>query len=204
MLSGKQLKDTIAGLQNEHQWRKKQFAEQWIHQFFSAKPGVHEPDINNEMINQAYVNPLVLLRAQQTARMMSSQLASIQQDSRLRKGWNNYFQLELQKRYANIITGFIFFLIGAPLGGLLKKGGLGSPVVISTSFYIGYHIVEAIGSKQAIMGMIPPIIGVWLPLFILLLIAAILISISNRDHFELSISVYSKPLKKLFSFVKKA
>ncbi|MEA1876676.1 MAG: LptF/LptG family permease [Bacteroidota bacterium] len=202
MLSGKQLRDTINALQDEYSWKKKLFGEQWLREF--STKDLKTQDVNQYQMASVITteNPAVLFRAQETARRQAFQLTNLIQDSRSRKRWIAYFQLELHKRFAIIITGLSFFLIGAPLGGILKKGGLGTPVVISTFIYICYHIMTNMGVKQAKLGLVSPFLGVWIPVIILLILAIMLVIASNQDQSRSSFTAISSPLKNLFSFVK--
>ncbi|MBR4853224.1 MAG: LptF/LptG family permease, partial [Alistipes sp.] len=61
----------------------------------------------------------------------------------------------------------IFFLIGAPLGAIIRKGGLGMPVVISVAFFVFYYIVSLNGEKAAKEGVWSSFAGIWLSSFIL-------------------------------------
>jgi lipopolysaccharide export system permease protein len=71
------------------------------------------------------------------------------------------FQVELHNRYARSMAVFIMFLIGAPLGAIIKKGGLGVPILISILFFIIYYITTITGTKLANSQVIPPIVGAW-------------------------------------------
>ncbi|MCP9768209.1 YjgP/YjgQ family permease [Lacihabitans sp. LS3-19] len=75
----------------------------------------------------------------------------------------------------------VFFLIGASLGSIIKKGGFGMPVLISISFFIFYYVLMQLGDKYAKEGLIPVIVGVWLPNFILLLIGLFLVKKASND-----------------------
>lgn len=75
----------------------------------------------------------------------------------------------------------VFFLIGASLGSIIKKGGFGMPVLISISFFIFYYVLMQLGDKYAKEGLIPVIVGVWLPNFVLLLIGLFLVKKASND-----------------------
>ena len=74
--------------------------------------------------------------------------------------WHQKFKLS--------IACLLFFFIGAPLGAIIRKGGLGLPVVISVIFFVLYHIVSMTGEKAAKAGEWNVIIGVWLSTIIIL------------------------------------
>jgi lipopolysaccharide export system permease protein len=75
----------------------------------------------------------------------------------------------------------IFFLIGAPLGAIIRKGGLGMPVVISVAFFVFYYIVSLNGEKAAKEGVWSSFAGIWLSSFILTPIAIYLMIKATND-----------------------
>lgn len=75
----------------------------------------------------------------------------------------------------------VFFFIGAPLGALIKKGGIGLPVVISVLFFLLFHITSITGEKMAKTGVIDSFSGMWLSTFILLPISVFLTIRASRD-----------------------
>ncbi|BDC98686.1 LptF/LptG family permease [Persicobacter psychrovividus] len=78
------------------------------------------------------------------------------------------FQIEWQKKFAMSMACVIMFLIGAPLGAIIKKGGLGFPVLISIVFFIFYFIVSMTGEKWAKEGLVSAFAGIWAADFVLL------------------------------------
>lgn len=75
----------------------------------------------------------------------------------------------------------VFFLVGSSLGSIIKKGGFGMPVLISISFFIFYYVLMQLGDKYAKEGLIPVIVGVWIPNIILLIIGLVLIRKASND-----------------------
>lgn len=78
------------------------------------------------------------------------------------------FQVEWHRKIALPISIIIFFLIGAPLGAIIRKGGLGLPIVVSIMFFVLYYIVLITGEKMAREGTWVAVYGMWLPTMILL------------------------------------
>lgn len=74
--------------------------------------------------------------------------------------WNQKFKLSL--------ACLIFFFIGAPLGAIIRKGGLGLPLVISILFFVIYHVISVTGEKSAKTGEMSMIFGMWLSTFVIL------------------------------------
>ena len=78
------------------------------------------------------------------------------------------FEVQWQKIVSNSMACIVMFLIGAPLGAIIKKGGLGFPVLISIFFFIVFYVLGMVGEKEAKLGLIDPFVGVWLANIILL------------------------------------
>lgn len=76
--------------------------------------------------------------------------------------------IEFYRRFTLSLSCLIFFFIGAPLGAIIRKGGLGTPLVISVLLFIFYYIIDNFGYRQARDGKIPVFEGVWLSSIILL------------------------------------
>lgn len=76
--------------------------------------------------------------------------------------------IELQKKFTLSFACIIFFFIGAPLGAIIRKGGLGMPLVISVFLFIFYFIIDNTGYKMAREGKMPVWEGMWLSSAVLL------------------------------------
>lgn len=76
--------------------------------------------------------------------------------------------IELQKKFTLSVACLVFFFIGAPLGAIIRKGGLGMPLVISVILFIFYYIIDNSGYKMARDGKIPVWEGMWLSTAVLL------------------------------------
>lgn len=70
--------------------------------------------------------------------------------------------IEMQRKFTLSVACIIFFFIGAPLGAIIKKGGLGTPLVISVLLFIVYFIIDNMGYKMARDGKLPVWEGIWL------------------------------------------
>ncbi len=76
--------------------------------------------------------------------------------------------IELHRKFTLAFACLIFFFIGAPLGAIIRKGGLGAPVVISVILFIVYYIIDNTGYKMAREALWPTWAGMWLSSFVLL------------------------------------
>ncbi len=80
----------------------------------------------------------------------------------------NKHKKEWHKKFTLSIACIIFFFIGAPLGSIIRKGGLGLPVVISVVFFIIYHLISTICERMAVFGDLNMFLGVWLSSLVLM------------------------------------
>lgn len=90
-------------------------------------------------------------------------------------------RMEARKKFTYSLACLIFFFIGAPLGAIIRKGGLGVPVVVSVMVFIFYYIINAAGEKMAKTGEWSVWFGVWLSTMVLAPIGLFLVSKANKD-----------------------
>ena len=89
--------------------------------------------------------------------------------------------LEILRKYSKAIACLLLFFIGAPLGALIRKGGLGTPAIISALFFVLYYIVDLIGAKMAKNGVLDSANGAFLPLYVLVPLGVLLTSKAVHD-----------------------
>ena len=77
-------------------------------------------------------------------------------------------EVELHRKFTLAFACLIFFFIGAPFGAIIRKGGLGTPVIISVVMFIFYYIIDNTGYKMAREALWPCWAGMWLSSFVLL------------------------------------
>lgn len=91
------------------------------------------------------------------------------------------FQIEWHRKFTLSFACILLFLIGAPLGAIIRKGGIGMPMVIAVGFFVVYYIISITGEKLASTGKMPPWAGMWMATSMLLPIAFILINQARND-----------------------
>lgn len=91
----------------------------------------------------------------------------------------------------------IFFLIGAPLGAIIRKGGMGTPIVISVLFFVIYYVISLSGEKMAKEGTWSSFSGIWISSFILTPIAIYLMIKATNDSSLLDTDWYDAQFKKI-------
>ena len=115
-------------------------------------------------------------------------------------------EVEIWKRYAQALACFILFFIGAPIGSLIRKGGLGTPAVVSILFFVLYWVVDISGTKLARDGAATPFIGNFISAFVLIPIGAFLTWMAIREK-SINLDAFKtwtrKITRKVMSFFKK-
>jgi len=72
------------------------------------------------------------------------------------------FRIEIYRKYTQSMAVLLMFLIGAPLGAIIKKGGIGVPILISILFFIVYYVLSILGEKGGREFEMPVGLGMWL------------------------------------------
>ncbi len=90
--------------------------------------------------------------------------------------------IEWHKRYTLAFACFIFLFIGAPLGAIIRKGGMGMPIVLATIIFIIYYIIDNAGYKMAREGIWPAWQGMWLSAEVLLPFGILLTYLAATDN----------------------
>ena len=105
---------------------------------------------------------------------------------------------ERHKKFTLSIACLIFFFIGAPLGSIIRKGGLGMPVVVSVLFFVVYHVISTIGERMAVFGGLNMFLGVWISSLVLLPVGLFLTFKATTDAALFDGDSWKKFFQKLF------
>ena len=89
--------------------------------------------------------------------------------------------IEALKRFAQALACFILFFVGAPLGALIRRGGLGTSAIVSVLFFVLYWVIDVIGTKLAKDGNVSAFVGVFISAVVLLPIGIFLTSKAVHD-----------------------
>lgn len=105
--------------------------------------------------------------------------------------------IELQKKFTLSVACLIFFFIGAPLGAIIRKGGLGMPIVISVFLFIFYYIIDNTGFKMAREGRLEVWEGMWLSTAVLLPLGVFLTYKAVNDSAVFNADAYINFIKRV-------
>lgn len=110
----------------------------------------------------------------------------------------NKYIIALHDKFVLAIACIILFFVGAPLGALIRKGGLGLPMVIAIVLFLTYHFFSIFAKNSAEKGGFNPVIGSWLSTVVMLPLSIYLTSRATNDKGVFQFDVILVPLKRLF------
>ena len=105
--------------------------------------------------------------------------------------------IELQKKFTLSFACLVFFFIGAPLGAIIRKGGLGMPLVISVFLFIFYYIIDNTGNKMAREGRLEVWEGMWLSAAVLLPLGIFFTYKAVNDSAVFNRDAYANAIRRL-------
>lgn len=107
-------------------------------------------------------------------------------------------QVEYQRKYTLAGSCLLLFFIGAPLGAIIRKGGLGLPVVVAVIFFMIYHIISTIAEKSAKEGSLDPVFGMWLAIIVLAPLGIFLTYKATVDSALFDLDYYKQLVVRVF------
>lgn len=142
-------------------------------------------------------NVTVNTSAVYSARNVKSIVTDMANESELKNRQLRRYTIEWHRKFTLSFACLILFFIGAPLGAIIRKGGIGLPVVISIFLFLVYHVISITGEKFAREGVLHPWQGMWLSSGILLPVGIFLSYKSVTDSSLFDISIYVNQINKL-------
>jgi lipopolysaccharide export system permease protein len=110
---------------------------------------------------------------------------------------------EWHKKFTMSIACLVLFLIGAPLGSIIRKGGLGTPLVFAVVFFVVFFLLNNFGLKLVKTDVLKPVTGMWLATFILTPIGFFLIYKAMHDSQLFNQEFYFRNFRKFSAMLKK-
>jgi lipopolysaccharide export system permease protein len=143
----------------------------------------------------------VLMRAIQGIKEGSSFLASKNESLHIEiKNIKNY-EINWNKKFTLSFACIVFFFIGAPLGAIIRKGGLGTPAVISILFFVIWYVISLSGEKLAEENLVSTFAGMWAASYILLPAGLFLTYKASNDSVIMNIDTYLMFFKKIKDYL---
>lgn len=151
------------------------------------------PDSIQSYVRQRILNKLNNIK-------ISNQIVIDQMLMEKKSLWS--YQIEWHKKLMLSLSCLVLFLIGAPLGSIIRKGGLGTPLILAIAFFMLFYFSSTSGEKSAREGSLTPFTGMWLSTFILLPIGLFFTYSAMRDSQLFNKEFYFRMTRKLKSFFK--
>lgn len=107
-------------------------------------------------------------------------------------------RIQIWQKVTQALSCLIFFFIGAPLGAIIRKGGLGMPVVVAVVIFLFYYIIDRLGYNLAYAGTIPPLVGMWVSSVVLAPMGVFLTVKSNNDSTLFNLDSYRSFFRSLW------
>lgn len=150
------------------------------------------PDSLKSLINERALNTVSSLK--NTSLVTSNDFLSRTNDLTLHL-------MEWHKKFSLSVACLVLFFIGAPLGSIIRKGGLGMPLVVAIIFFLIFHLFNMFGEKFVRQGLLNPLGGTWLPVFALSPVGIFLTYKASMDSQLFSKEYYYRFFKKMVAYV---
>ncbi|MEN8787366.1 MAG: LptF/LptG family permease, partial [Flavobacteriales bacterium] len=112
-------------------------------------------------------------------------------------------ETEWHRKFTLSFACIVLFLVGAPLGAIVKKGGLGIPIAIAIVLFIVYYIISITGQRLGRGLALPPYIGMWLSSIVLLPFGLVLTYQAATESKIMDFEVIGNKLRPMISWIKK-
>jgi lipopolysaccharide export system permease protein len=109
--------------------------------------------------------------------------------------------IELHRKFTLAVACIVLFLIGAPLGSIIRKGGLGTPLVFAVIFFVIFHLLNTFGEKFVKGGVLSPFVGMWMSTAVLIPIGIFLTYKAMKDSQLFNQEYYYRSFKKFRIFL---
>ena len=113
--------------------------------------------------------------------------------------WLNKHLIALHEKYVLGFACFILFFVGAPLGALIRKGGIGLPLVVAILLFLTYHFIGIFAKNSSEDGTLNPILATWLSTLIMLPLGVYLTGRATNDKGLFDFDSYLDPIKKFLN-----
>ena len=153
-------------------------------------------------------NILDIFETRNKAQLVSIALNTTRSTNQIIKTRKNGFKISkisfnrhiiaLHEKLALGFACIILFFVGAPLGALIRKGGIGLPLIIAILLFLTYHFIGIFATNSAKSGGMNPIIATWFSTLIMLPLGFVLTKRANEDKGLFGFENFIEPLKKLF------
>jgi len=149
------------------------YHEEWISQYFPVSD--RDSLFFNNYARAELLSVLPTYQRSSAIRSATNQLDNLRiiastKSTEMGKRFEFYNRhiISLHKKFALALSCILLFFVGAPIGALIRKGGLGLPMVIAIVLFLSYYFLGVFAENYAKRGNIHPIIGAWFSTFVML------------------------------------
>jgi len=130
-----------------------------------------------------------------------STISMIEEDYKTRQKVLSSHEIEWHRKFTLSVACFVLFLIGAPLGAIIRKGGLGAPLVFAIAFFVVFYLLNTFGERLAHEGVVSVFFGMWLSTIVLIPVGVFLTYKAMHDSQLFNQEAYYRIYSKLKQFV---
>lgn len=206
MMNFKQLTYAIDSLEKRFDNRKKEMAESAGAYLYYLNDSVlmkkATADHSGSSMNPLVIDPglqvnTVFEQAAASARNAKMFIKNNADEAESKLRTITRYKIEWHRKFTLSIACFILFLIGAPFGAIVRKGGLGLPLVVSVVLFIFFHVISITGEKFAKENVISPAEGMWIAPALLLPFGLLLVYKATHDSAFFDWDAYQHVFKKI-------
>lgn len=211
MLSARQLSFNIDSLKKDRKQLEKTFDKIKRNELIYAalpekiwkqsNPKIH-PDDYKKMFSDSINNRIKQYALNKIASIKSG-ISQFNVDKEVKEKDITMHLIEWHRKYSISLACLILFFIGAPLGAIIRKGGLGMPLVVAIVFFLIFHLLSLFGEKFVKQDILSPIIGMWLAIIVLAPVGIFLTYKAMNDSQLFNKDFYIRQMKKLKAIFKK-
>lgn len=152
---------------------------------------------NSDMLLPDSAKNVVRERALSQANEMRNTIQFFETDRKERVGSIKFHKLEWHRKFSFSLACLVLFFIGAPLGSIIRKGGMGMPLVVAIIFFLVFHLLNMFGEKFVKEDITTPFTGMWLAVMVLIPIGAFLTYKAMHDSQLFNKEFYYRAYKKV-------
>ncbi|MGK0322062.1 MAG: lipopolysaccharide export system permease protein [Psychroserpens sp.] len=165
------------------------------------RDSIFKGDVLSLFTNKTKIQLLNL--AKNTITSTKQIISSNKQNFSAQTKWRNKHVISLHEKYVLSFACIILFFVGAPLGALIRKGGIGLPLVIAILLFLTYHFIGIFAKNSSLDNSINPIVATWLSTAIMFPLSIYLTGRATKDRPLFESEGLFSPLKKLFGITSK-
>jgi len=197
LAKNQQTKDTISAKTTSSKNKKLKVLEEYANkdEVVDLKPITTMDSIITSFEDRQWSQ--IFSRARSTVNSISPQVES--QKNRFKNKYIiiNKTEIQLHKKYAIGVACIILFFVGAPLGAIIRKGGIGLPLVFAIILFLIYHFIGILAQNAAETGKLSPFLSAWISTFVMFPLGIFLTHRATTDQGFGSFDFISVPIRKL-------